>query len=61
MGAEEFWGPHARVDPLIDLFTHLHMDNHLVDVELVNMTQNWRNKRVGEARVEKNLDLFLHV
>lgn len=59
LGRAEAWGPTAREDSLTNFFQNLLIANNLLDVNLIKLKPTWRNRRVGEARVVKRLDLFL--
>jgi len=49
----EVWGPHARPDPLNNLFELLLMEQNLFDVEVLKVNPTWKNKRIREERWTK--------
>lgn len=59
LGASEIWGPLAIIDPLAYFFRS-HMSRlDLFNLEPVKLNPTWRNRRSGEVRITKCLDLFL--
>jgi hypothetical protein len=59
LGEVESWGPRARPDPLTYFFNHMLRRMKLIDIPPIRLCSTWRNKRVGEDRIEKHLDHFL--
>ena len=59
LGEHEIWGPKARVDPLAPSFTNISMDSKLIDLDHQVLKPTWTNRRVGEERIAKRLDIFL--
>jgi hypothetical protein len=59
LGSLDILGPLAHVDPLTYYFMRKFDDLGLYDIELIKIKPTWRNKRVGDDRIEKRLDIFL--
>jgi hypothetical protein len=59
LGEVESWGPRARLDPLTYFFNHMLRRMKLIDIPPIRRCSTWRNKRVGEDRIEKRLDRFM--
>ena len=59
LGAHEVWGPKARTDPLASYFNNLLMDSKLIDLDPQPLNPTWSNRRLGEERIAKRLDIFL--
>ena len=59
LGEHEIWGPKARVDPLAPYFSKILMESKLIDLDPQVLKPTWTNRRVGEERIAKRLDIFL--
>lgn len=59
LGLFESLGLLAQVDPLADFFLNKLLMGRFIEVDLIKDKPTWRNKRVGEARMEKRLGRFL--
>jgi len=58
MGDAEYWGPRAHPDLLTNFFQNILVRKRLIDFDPVKIVPTWRNKRVGEERVSKRVDIF---
>ena len=58
LGLSEVWGAKARVDVLIDFFTHLFEGLGLIDISPLDSKPTWSNHRVGSECICKRLDRF---
>ena len=59
LGQFEVWGPHARVDLLMDFFTQKLVERNWLDIEPNKLKPTWKDNRCGEGRVAKRMDCFL--
>jgi len=59
LGEGESWGTSARPDPLIYFFNHMLWRIELINIPPIRLCSTWRNKRVGEDKIEKRLDHFM--
>lgn len=58
LGSSELWGPTAHVDSLTCYFLRNLDDHVLYDTEKLKITPMWRNKRIGNDRIEERLDVW---
>jgi endonuclease/exonuclease/phosphatase family metal-dependent hydrolase len=58
-GADDIWGLAAHLDRQANFFMDLFKDNLLVDVASNILVLTWRNGRVGDAYIAKQLDRIL--
>jgi hypothetical protein len=59
LGASKVWGIVTQLDPLSRYFIRKLEETCLLDIEPSKLSPTWSNKRVGEARIAKRLDMFL--
>ena len=58
IGVAEIWGGESLLDPLAHFFSHLIVDNGLVDLAPPYAGPTWRNGRGGVEGISKRLDRF---
>jgi len=59
LGASKIWGLAAHMDCLLRHFIRNMEAMGVLDIEPSKLTLAWGNKRIGESKVAKGIDLFL--
>lgn len=59
LGSSKIWVPRAILDPLAEFFKNHLVQRDLIDLNPIKLNPTWRNRRVGEDRIDKRFDKFL--